>query len=165
MIGNSTPPSSDDPETKNSPLSEANLEERKAADRLKEAVRRAGGNAAVAKRAGISLGTLNNYLGGRDMKTTFMVALAKACGVNITWLASGEGPMVGQLERPASDARISAENDEPEPPVRAAATMDVHQMARAIETMRMMQKIKPDELAAEEEARLLFVLYDQIGKM
>lgn len=65
------------------------MEER--AERLREAVRAAGGNQAVAARAGMHVGSLNNYLRGRDMKASAMVALADACAVGLEWLATGSG--------------------------------------------------------------------------
>lgn len=63
------------------------------AERLRQAVRESGGNTAVAKRAGMHIGTLNNYLGGRDMKAEALVSLASATGVRLEWLARGTGPM------------------------------------------------------------------------
>lgn len=63
------------------------------ASRLRDAVRAGGGNKAVAQRAGMPVGTLNNYVGGRDMKASALVALAVACGVRLEWLATGQGPM------------------------------------------------------------------------
>lgn len=75
--------------------------------RLKEAVRAGGGNAAVATRAGMPVGTLNRYLKGRDMKASAMTALAQAAGVRLEWLATGAGPMhnaeVGLFEVGASE--------------------------------------------------------------
>jgi phage repressor protein C with HTH and peptisase S24 domain len=62
-------------------------------ERLRAAVREAGGTSAVAKRGGIPLGTLNNYLAGRDLRAEGLVALARATGVRLEWLATGEGPM------------------------------------------------------------------------
>ena len=56
----------------------------------------------VARRAGIPLPTLSNYLQGRDMKAAALVRLAKACEVSIGWLASGEGTPEGA----ASDSDI-----------------------------------------------------------
>jgi phage repressor protein C with HTH and peptisase S24 domain len=66
------------------------LDEVKArAERLRSAVKNAGGNTQVAARAGMPFGTLNRYIAGRDMKASAMVALAKACGVSLEWLADG----------------------------------------------------------------------------
>lgn len=63
------------------------------ADRLRLAVREAGGNKAVAKRAQIPGTTLDRYLAGQEMKLSNAAALARAAGVNLEWLATGEGPM------------------------------------------------------------------------
>ena len=59
--------------------------------RLKEAVRRAGGNKLVASRAGVPVSTLGAYLAGRDWRIGTAVALAEACGVGLDWLATGKG--------------------------------------------------------------------------
>lgn len=61
------------------------------AERLKEALRLAGGGAAVAKQIGMPIPTLNNYIAGRDMKASALIALAEACGVSLDWLATGRG--------------------------------------------------------------------------
>lgn len=59
-------------------------------ERLREAVRKGGGNTKVAALSGIPFGTLNNYLAGREMKAGAMVSIARACGVSLAWLATGE---------------------------------------------------------------------------
>ena len=61
------------------------------AERLKEALRDAGGAAAVARKIGMPMPTLNNYIAGRDMKASAVVALADGCGVSVEWLATGRG--------------------------------------------------------------------------
>jgi hypothetical protein len=48
-------------------------------------------------KTGIPSRTLSEYLAGGEMKRPALVALAKACGVNIAWLAAGEGPIAGEL--------------------------------------------------------------------
>lgn len=69
------------------------------AERLRAAVKRAGGNTQVAIRAHMNVGTLNNYIAGREMKASAMIALAKACGVSLDWLAEGaESSARGQVE-------------------------------------------------------------------
>jgi phage repressor protein C with HTH and peptisase S24 domain len=60
-------------------------------ERLREAVRSAGGNKAVASLSRIPLTTLQGYLAGGEMKLTNVVALAKATNVSVEWLATGEG--------------------------------------------------------------------------
>jgi hypothetical protein len=60
------------------------------ASRLHEAVRAAGGNLAVARRSGVPLATVNNYVRGRNgMKIEPLSALAAACRVSLEWLVSG----------------------------------------------------------------------------
>jgi hypothetical protein len=63
---------------------------RDVAGRLHEAVRAAGGNQAVARRSGVPLATVNNYVRGRNgMKIEPLSALAEACNVSLEWLVSG----------------------------------------------------------------------------
>lgn len=71
------------------------------AARLKEAVRQAGGPRAVARRSAIPEATLNNYLGGRDMKVNALVALAEATSVSIEWLATGRTPDQSNSKNPS----------------------------------------------------------------
>jgi hypothetical protein len=63
------------------------------ANRLREAVRAAGGNLVVSRRSGVPLRNLNHYIAGRDMKTEVLVALSEACNVSLDWLATGRGAM------------------------------------------------------------------------
>ncbi|KXV47099.1 peptidase [Gluconobacter albidus] len=58
-------------------------------ERLKTAVRQAGGNTQVSIRSHVPLNTLNRYIAGREMKVSALVALAKACDVSVEWLANG----------------------------------------------------------------------------
>jgi transcriptional regulator with XRE-family HTH domain len=64
------------------------------AERLKQAMNFGGGGAAIARRIGMPIATLNNYLAGRDMKASALVALAEAAGVSIEWLGTGRGAMI-----------------------------------------------------------------------
>ncbi|MFT9091538.1 MAG: S24 family peptidase [Gluconacetobacter sp.] len=81
------------------------------AERLKIAVRQAGGNSHIATIAGMHVGTLNNYIAGRDMKASAMIALAKACRVSLDWLAEGVGSMESEGDAaafPAHQAFVAA---------------------------------------------------------
>lgn len=62
--------------------------------RLRQLVLRAGSASALARKAGISPGGLSRYLNGGDPSRRVLIALAKATGADIGWLASGEGPML-----------------------------------------------------------------------
>ncbi len=61
------------------------------AERLRVALNNAGGAAAVAKRIGMPATTISNYVAGRDLKASALVALADGCGVSLEWLATGNG--------------------------------------------------------------------------
>lgn len=68
---------------------------RERAARLREAVTKAGGITTVARAARMAVPTVNNYLSGRDLKTSALVKLANAMRVSVEWLATGE-----EAERP-----------------------------------------------------------------
>jgi phage repressor protein C with HTH and peptisase S24 domain len=73
--------------------------------RLDQAIAQSGGPSAVARRAEMYLGTLNRYRGGRELPSSALVSLARATGVRLEWLATGEGPMQGDstpAEAPAT---------------------------------------------------------------
>lgn len=74
------------------------------AKRLRQAVRAAGGNAEVSARSGVKTRTLSHYLKGREIRVGVLVALARACGVSLEWLATGDGPgpSAGMAERQAA---------------------------------------------------------------
>jgi hypothetical protein len=95
------------------------------ADRLRLAVREAGGNKAVAKRAGIPGTTLDRYLAGQEMKFSNAVALARAAGVSLEWLATGAGPM-----RPGDPPAPPAP---PAEPPRAQDVLDLDDLATSYE--------------------------------
>lgn len=62
------------------------------AARLRDAIRRGGGNKVVAGLSGVSLTTLQNYLNGTPMKLDAALGIARACGVSVEWLATGADP-------------------------------------------------------------------------
>jgi hypothetical protein len=61
--------------------------------RLRAAVRRAGGNLKVSKVSGVPLSTLQGYLSGAPMKLEPAMALARACGMSLDWLVTGGAPI------------------------------------------------------------------------
>ena len=71
------------------------------AERLRSAVKRAGGNRVVSGISGVQIGTLDTYIGGRDMRGSAMIALARACNVSLDWLASGTEPAAIAMEAAA----------------------------------------------------------------
>jgi phage repressor protein C with HTH and peptisase S24 domain len=89
--GSAVPPSRSEGGSENSdaPSGEISL-------RLDQAIAQSGGPSAVARRAEMYLGTLNRYRGGRELPSSALVSLARATGVRLEWLATGEGPMQGE---------------------------------------------------------------------
>jgi hypothetical protein len=61
--------------------------------RLRIAVDRAGGPAALSRKTGIALTVLYNYMNGQEMKLTRVIKLCVACNVRLEWLVDGVGEM------------------------------------------------------------------------
>lgn len=62
-------------------------------ERIKQAVKKGGGNKVVSEKSGIPIRTLGNYLGGlTEPKASAIGALCRVCGVSLQWLIYGEGP-------------------------------------------------------------------------
>jgi len=131
-------------------------EKREVAARLRQAVRLAGGNRAVAQRAGVPLGTLNNYIGARTgMKMDALARLAAACSVSLEWL-------VGQETRSAEAATLSGLASVAEPvagfserqaelsPGERGNGVDVAMLAKAIEIVAAI-----DGVAWQDDLRLV----------
>lgn len=61
------------------------------ANRLRVAIKNAGGNLKISQQTGIALGSINNYLGAKHrLPFSVAVQLSQACGVSLDWLATGE---------------------------------------------------------------------------
>lgn len=60
--------------------------------RLEELSGRAGSMTALAQAAGLSPGSLQNYLEGGEPTRPTLIALAEAGAVSVEWLATGNGP-------------------------------------------------------------------------
>lgn len=98
------------------PVSAQNWEAARASERLKDAVRKAGGYNKIVELSGVSPSTLNNYLNGREMKVSTAARIAEACGVSPQWLIFGEGndaPTVAKTP-PSSDGVLVNCYDEAE---------------------------------------------------
>jgi transcriptional regulator with XRE-family HTH domain len=117
---------------------DAEIGDREAADRLRQAVRAAGGNKVVADRAGVPLGTVNNYVRGRNgMKIEALSALAAACNVSLEWLISGgdgpPAPLPDGPDYPMAEAAAPHGLGEAPPAVATIGGIDVRVLAKAIE--------------------------------
>ncbi len=81
---------------------EANDNSSEISIRLEQAVKISGGPSAVARSAGMYLGTLNRYRIGREMPVSALISLARATGVCLEWLATGSGPMLTTERSPGA---------------------------------------------------------------
>jgi transcriptional regulator with XRE-family HTH domain len=103
---------------------------------LLDTVRRAGGNQVVARRSGIPLATVNNYVRGRNgMKIGPLAAMAQACTVSLEWLVFGD---VSPARRAGADYPTASTDPPPglgETPVAPFTAGDIDQraLAKAIE--------------------------------
>ncbi len=123
------------------------------AQRLRTAIDRIGGNKAIMAKTGVPSATLQEYLSGREMKLSAAVIFAKECGVNLLWLATGEGPMTGSTGEPQETA-----------PVKAFRDLKVDLMAEALEAARKMfadAKAKP---TTRELVQVAFLTYDTLNQ-
>ncbi|MFU3068460.1 XRE family transcriptional regulator [Pseudomonas aeruginosa] len=87
-------------------------------ERLRSIVAIAGSASALARNAGISQGGLQRYLKGGEPTRRVLISLAKAAGVNLGWLMTGEGSQKSEEREatgsdqyvyvPLYDARVSA---------------------------------------------------------
>lgn len=145
-------------------VGDLNLEQAGRLQRLKAVVRQSGGNKAVAEKSGIPLSNLGAYLAGREMKVPALIALAKACGVNLVWLATGEGPMVGELQAAASQPAPAPQKSAPERPFRAFAQIKLDVLTEAY----LEAQAKFDEAnvvaPAREMMQVTLLFYDLINK-
>lgn len=126
--------------------------------RLRQAVDAAGRNKAVAKRAALSVGTLNNYLRGRDMPTNNLVALADACGVTIEWLATGRGPM-----RPGEAGSAAPVPPAPTPvSPKLFSIMEMDLMGECLEAAFDQLRRRNPNPSWRRVAQIAALLYDQL---
>ncbi|MBA5776134.1 helix-turn-helix transcriptional regulator [Stappia sp. F7233] len=71
-------------------------------ERVKEAAKAVGGLNALAKIVGMPRRTLGDQISGKfEVKLSFIVDVARATGVTVNWLATGEGKMFADPARSA----------------------------------------------------------------
>lgn len=99
------------------------------------------------RKAGISDGALRHYLNGDSYPDLDrLAAIAEKSGVNLLWLATGEGPKYPHVR--GSPDRVSEES--------ASYPLDVRLewIKKAVKAVQMMGKNAPDEQKAEAVARV-----------
>jgi transcriptional regulator with XRE-family HTH domain len=128
------------------PPTNPNASERAAiTERLRLAVMKNGGPTQISERAGMSLSTLNAYLGGGEMKLSNLLRIARVCGVSVEWIATGTGVLPRWLRKDAAVMGLSSERQAP----LAASGIDPHWLAKAIEIVESLggAKLSPRERA------------------
>jgi hypothetical protein len=148
------------------------------ARRLRDAVRRAGGNLKVSKASGVPLSTLQGYLSGTPMKLEPAIALASACEVTVEWLATGQAlpataasrardamlvaldQLVGKSLPPHQSAEIAG-LAMPQAPLRAPhqAPLDAAALAKAIEIVEALIVPNGGSIASLASARRISNIY------
>lgn len=71
--------------------------ERARGDRVKAAIGQVGTAKDLSRLSGVPYGTVTNYTDGGEMKLSNAAAIARAAGVRLEWLATGEGPMTASV--------------------------------------------------------------------
>jgi transcriptional regulator with XRE-family HTH domain len=124
------------------------------ANRLREAIRAAGGNLVVSQRSGVPISTLNNYLAGRDMKAAALIALAEACNVSVEWLATGRQP----------EPAIPAEPPSPAPPPLSEiyAALNIDLFAQALEKAFTLLAERGQVPDWRRLGQVILLVYDQL---
>jgi phage repressor protein C with HTH and peptisase S24 domain len=74
----------------------------------------------------VPFGTLQSYRSGGEMKLSNAVAIARATGVRLAWLATGQGPM-----RPAE--QLAAPAPPPDAPFRLFGKVRIDRLVQAYE--------------------------------
>lgn len=98
-------------------------------------------------RCGVSAGALHHYLNiGSEPSLSRLVAIANAAGVNLLWLATGEGPMRPGMEVNDKSAYYGA----PQP------ILDLDRLTEALEIVETEAPLK----SAAWRARMAVAIYD-----
>lgn len=122
-------------------------------DRLRDAVKRAGGGTEVATRSEVPLSTLNGYLAGGEIKLSNLIKLARACGVSVEWLATGGAPHPPWLRNLVGETVAFKERQAPLP----APAINVRWLAKAIE---IVEALGGEKLPLVERARRIAHSYE-----
>lgn len=123
--------------------------------RLAAAVEAAGGRATVVRLSGMPMTTLGRYLGGREMRVGALVKLASATGVNVLWLATGQGPMLA-----SGDPAAAAPAAPPGPGLFAQADLDT--LVRAYDAAVDLLGKGGRKPTSRRLLQVMLLMYDQV---
>jgi DNA-binding phage protein len=136
--------------------SEEDLVDKRAfAERLRRCVALAGNGNELARRAGMPRRTLENYLSGdHEPRLGRIVQIARATGVSVNWLVTGDGPMMAsETQGPTA----------PMPPVSAQQpTTDGRLLGRLFEAIQRVHREEGSHLPMSALAEIAAAKHDQI---
>lgn len=139
------------------PGSEPEVGSAERVQRLVQIVALLGGNRKAARLSGVPLSTLNGYLAGGGMKLVSAAALARAAGVRLEWLVSGQGPMTPSVLGSMQAGDELAGDDTAPPQSRAKPGFGVAEPSLAADAaggMGLSWQANPDRLARAYEVAL-----------
>lgn len=134
-------------------------------ERLRLAVRQAGGNRAVSQKSGVPVTTIDGALSAGSMRLQTAQQLAAATGVSLEWLASGEGPMrPGEAPAGTTPELAKPRETAPASPVLLFPTVNMDRLADALagaQAVFAKAGKQPDPRAL---AQVMCLLYDELIK-
>jgi hypothetical protein len=145
------------------------------AERLRQAIKAAGGVGAVSAKSGVKSRTLTRLLGGQEAKQSALVALADACGVSLEWLATGRGPMRPEAQkeeqvaagapmplpyRPPSRSETPQAAPATRPRLKLFASADMDRLAYALSAATMLFQARGGSPSWREVAQAVAIIYD-----
>ena len=117
--------------------------------RLKEAAKLVGGPDALARKTGIARRTLGNYMAGRnEPKISALLAISKAAGVSLEWLAGAAGTAPGTSAPPSDDT---------------PTVVDRELFGRVVDAIQRLYKEQHIGLAGIDLGRLAAEKYEEIA--
>ena len=93
------------------------------------------------------------------MKVPALVSLSKACGVNLLWLATGEGPMSSDAQVLSTPTNPSSDRQQ-----KTFSTIKIDLMAQALEAARKTFSDAGASPEPRELVQVMLLLYDGMNK-
>lgn len=107
---------------------------------------------ALARQAGIPQSTIRRYFHGGEPNRPHLVAIARAAGVRLDWLAAGSGPMQEGGSGPAGVAETAADS--------CGGQSDLDILEDIVRKVRRKLLSRGVELRPEAEARVVRLIYE-----
>jgi transcriptional regulator with XRE-family HTH domain len=123
--------------------------------RLRQCAQLAGSGDELARKASVPRRTLETYLSGdAEPKASRLFALARAVGVSLDWLATGEGPMM-LSDRAGKGRGLGVIEGGGRP-----AEIDAELLGWCVQALEEFLQSRRAPLAAEKKAKVISLLYE-----